>query len=186
MLIAPPPHLRDHRRIVVYGVTGSGKSTLAARLAVVTGLPHVPVDDLVWQPGWVKLDAAAQVEAVRPVVEWPEWVIDSPWTATRPLVLGRADLVVALDLPRWVSLSRLLRRTATRLVTREPVCGDNTESWRAVVSRDSIIAWHFRSFARKRATIEAWAADAGGPPVVRLTSPVAVEVWLRALERAHT
>ena len=64
MLIAAPPHLHDHRRIVVYGVTGSGKSTLAARLAALTGTPYVAVDDLMWQPGWVQVEASQQVEVM--------------------------------------------------------------------------------------------------------------------------
>lgn len=185
MLVAPPPHLGSHRRIVVHGVTGSGKSTLAARLSALTGIPYVPVDDLMWRPGWVQLGPQEQVSAVRPLVELPEWVMDAVWSPTRPLVLGRTELVVALDLPRRVSLGRLVRRTAARVVTREPVCGGNTESWRRAFSRDSIVAWHFRSFASKRASVEAWATDAGGPPVVRFTSPAAVEAWLRTLEQAH-
>lgn len=186
MLVDPPPHLRHHRRIVVYGVTGSGKSTLAARLSSLTGIPLVRVDDLMWRPGWVQLSADEQVEVIRPHVDRPEWVMDAMWSATRPLVLGRTDLVVALDHPRRVSLGRLVRRTATRLVTREPVCGGNTESWRSALSSDSIIAWHFRSFAAKRATIEAWATAAGPPSVVRLTSCAAADAWLRTLEHAHS
>ncbi len=186
MQIDPPPHLHDHRRIVVHGVTGTGKSTLAARLATLTGIPHVPVDDLMWQPGWVQREPHEQVETLRPVVARPEWILDAVWSAPRDLVLGRTQLVIALDLPRHVSLSRLVRRTGSRLLTREPICGENTESWRQTFSRDSIIAWHFRSFAGKRETIAAWASDAGGPPVVRLTSRAQVDAWLRTLELAHS
>lgn len=183
MLVAPPPHLHDHRRIVLHGVTGSGKSTLAARLAALTGAPHVSVDDLMWRPGWVQLTAEEQVEAIRPFAEQPAWVMDSLWTATRPVVLPRADLLVALDYPRRVSLGRLVRRTWQRLRTREEFCGGNTESWRQTFSGDSILAWHQRTFERKHAEAQAWAADAGGPPVVRLTSPREADAWLRTLSR---
>ena len=65
VLLDPPADLRRHRRIVILGVTGSGKSSLAVRLAAVGGLAHVAVDDLMWRPGWVQLEAAEQVEAVR-------------------------------------------------------------------------------------------------------------------------
>ena len=181
MLVAPPPHLRDHSRIVLHGVTGSGKSTLAARLAALTGAPHVSVDDLMWRPGWVQLTDEEQVEAIRPWAELPAWVMDSLWSATRPVVLPRADLLVALDFPRRVSLARLLRRTWRRLRTGEEFCGGNTESWRRTLSGDSILAWHVRSFPTKHATTAAWVADAGGPPVVRFTSPREVDAWLRTL-----
>ena len=40
------------------------------------------------------------------------WVLDSAYGGWRDLVLARAELVVALDYPRWLSLSRLVRRTA--------------------------------------------------------------------------
>ena len=170
---------------MVHGVTGSGKSTLAARLAALTGAPHVSVDDLMWRPGWVCLTDEEQVKAILPWSEQPTWVMDSLWTATRPVVLPRLDLLVALDHPRHVSLTRLVHRTWRRLRTHEEFCGGNTESWRRTLSSDSILAWHVRSFPTKHATIAAWAADAGGPPVVRFTSPRQVDAWLRTLERAH-
>ena len=186
MRVDPPPDLHAHRRLVVYGVTGSGKSTLAARLAALSGAPHVSVDDLLWRPGWVQLTDDEQAEALRPWAQRPAWVIDSLWSATRPVVLPRTDLLVALDYPRRVSLGRLVRRTWRRLRSGEEFCGGNTESWARSFSSDSIVAWHFRSFANKRATIAAWAADAGGPPVVRFASPREVDAWLRTLELAHS
>jgi hypothetical protein len=50
-----------------------------------------------------------------------------------------------------------------------------------MVSRNSIIGWHFKSFSRKRERIRAWAADPAGPDVVRLTSPRETERWLAGL-----
>lgn len=182
MLVDPPEDLGRHRRIVVHGVTGSGKSSLAVRLAAVGAMPYVPVDDLMWRPGWVQLAADEQAEAIRSFAERPAWVMDSLWRATREVVLPRVDLLVALDYPRRVSLGRLLTRTARRLVDREEICGGNTESWRQTLSRDSIVAWHFRSFQRKHREIEAWAADPDGPPVLRFTDPRRTDAWLRSLE----
>ena len=129
--------------------------------------------------------AEEQVDAVRPVAAGPAWVMDAVWTATRPVVLPRTDLIVALDYRRSVSLSRLLRRTGRRILTREPVCGGNTESLRSVLSTDSIIAWHWRSFTRKRRETAAWGAAPDGPPVVVFRSPRETQAWLRGLEAAH-
>jgi adenylate kinase family enzyme len=185
VLVDPPRDLTAHPRIVLHGVTGSGKSTLAARLSALTGAPHVSVDDLMWRPGWVQLTHGEQEEAIRPWAQRPARVMDSLWTATRPLVLPRADLLVTLDFPRRVSLCRLVARTLRRLRTREEFCGGNTESWVRALSTDSIVAWHFRTFGHKHAAAQAWAVDAGGPPVVRFTSPRQVDAWLRTLERSH-
>lgn len=183
MLVPPPADLARHRRIVLYGVTGSGKSTLAARLADVGGMPYVSTDDVMWRPGWVQVPAAEQPGRMVERVGGPAWVVDSLWTSTRELLLPRLDLLVALDYPRRTSLTRLLRRTAHRLVTHEEVCGGNTESWRQTFSRESIVAWHVRSFAAKHAQIERWCSDPAGPPVVRFTDPRQTEAWLRHLER---
>jgi len=65
------------------------------------------------------------------------------------------------------------------------VCGENVETWRLALSRDSIIVWHFRSFANKRRRIEAWAKDPPVPEVVRLTSPSQARQWLETLQRGR-
>jgi adenylate kinase family enzyme len=152
VLVDPPHDLTRHPRIVLHGVTGSGRSTPAARLAALTGAPLVSVDDLMWRPGWVQLTDEEQVEAIRPWAQRPAWVMDSLWSATRPVVLPRADLLVTLDFPRRVSLTRLLARTVRRARTGEEFCGGNTESWRRALSTDSIVAWWCASPHRARST----------------------------------
>jgi len=86
--------------------------------------------------------------------------------------------VVALDYPRLVSLGRLLRRTAARIIDRQEVCNGNRESWRTVFARDSLVVWHFTSFRRKRAEMREWAAAASGPPVVLLRRPSQADAFL--------
>ena len=99
--------------------------------------------------------------------------------------LARPDLIVALDYPRWLSLSRLLRRTFMRALDRQPVCNGNAETWRLAFSGESIVAWHFRSFARKRRRIRDWAAELGGPRLVRLTSQRATTDWFDSLAKLN-
>lgn len=106
------------------------------------------------------------------------WILDTAYGQWLDIPLARAQLIVALDFPRWVSLARLLRRTAARIVDRRPICNGNRESLRTALSRDSIIVWHFRSFRRKRARIRSWAAGQGGPAVLRFTSPRRLGEWL--------
>ncbi len=183
MLVPPPNDLDDARRIVIYGVTGSGKSTLAARLADLGGMPYVSTDDLMWRPGWAQVAREERAERLRPHVDGAAWVVDSLWSATRELILPRIDLLVALDYPRRTSLTRLLRRTAHRVLTHEQVCGGNTESWTQLTSRDSIVAWHARSFHGKHEQIEQWCADPAGPPVLRFTDPRQTDAWLGRLDR---
>ena len=72
--------------------------------------------------------------------------------------------------PRWVSLQRLVRRTFARLIDGRLVCNGNRETLRQILSSDSIIVWHFKSFRRKRQRIRHWMTDPSAPPVHRLSS----------------
>ncbi|GHG44402.1 MULTISPECIES: adenylate kinase [Amycolatopsis] len=168
-------------RIVIIGVTGSGKSTLAARIAERTGLPYHAADDLTWLPGWVGVPDDEQVRRIAEVCAGKRWVLDAVYSRWQDVVLPRAQLIVGLDYPRWLSLSRLVRRTFVRALTRRRICNGNVESFRQMFSADSIIRWHFTSFASKRARIRAWAAESPGPAVVRLTSPRETRRWLDSL-----
>ncbi len=170
--------LADVDRILVYGVTGSGKSTVAARIARLTGLPLIEVDELTWLPDWQMVPAHTQRDLFGSVVARDRWVLDSAYSTWLDVVLPRTELVVGLDYPRWFSLQRLLRRTLARLVARHPVCNGNRETWRSTLGADSIVRWHFRTFRNKRERLRQWAADPYGPVVLRVRRPAQLERWL--------
>ena len=166
------------RRVLIYGVTGSGKTTLAEKLSAVTSLPWYSVDDMTWEPGWVEVANDEQRRRISEICARSEWILDTAYARWRDIPLSRAELIVALDYPRWVSLQRLLRRTAARCWDRTPICNGNTESLATAVGSDSIIRWHFQSFSRKRDRIKQWMDHDDGPRVIRLTSPRQTDAWL--------
>jgi adenylate kinase family enzyme len=168
-------------RILVYGVTGSGKTTLAAAISERTGLAWHEVDTLTWEPDWVSVPVDEQRRRVESICARDEWVLDTAYSTWIDLTLARAQLIVALDYPRWLSLVRLTRRSVTRACDHHTICNGNTESFRQLFSGDSIIAWHFRSFTRKRERIRSWERNSPGPLVVRLRSPRATQRWLDSL-----
>lgn len=124
---------------------------------------------------------AQQRRRIAAICAGERWILDSAYGQWLDVVLPRTELIVALDYARWRSLSRLVRRTLMRAIDRKQICNGNTESFRQAFSRDSIVVWHFQSFARKRLRIRAWAADPAPPDVVRLTSPAATRRWLAAV-----
>jgi hypothetical protein len=106
-------------------------------------------------------------------------VLDTAYAKWMDLPLAGAELIVALDYPRVVSFGRLLKRTFLRVVDKNPICNGNQESWRIVLSRKSILIWHFKSFRNKRRRIQNWISE--GRNVVRLTSPKLAEKFLNSL-----
>ena len=167
------------QRVLFHGVTGSGKTSAARAYAQAVGLPFYPYDDVVgWLPEWQQRPVEDQRKLTAAIAAGDRWVVDSAYSSVCELLLARAELVVALDYPRWLSLGRLLRRTVRRCLTGEPVCNGNTETWRLVLSRDSIIVWHFRSFAAKRKEVAAMQADPGMPPVISFRRPRDLAAWI--------
>lgn len=173
----------DARRVLIYGVTGSGKTTLAARLAIATGIDWHSVDDLTWEPGWVEVPGDEQRRRIQQICQGSEWILDTAYGKWLDVPLEYAQLIIALDYPRWFSLQRLVRRTVVRVFDRRAICNGNRESLRGLFSSDAIIVWHFRSFNRKRQRIRRWSNDSTTPPVLRLTSSQQSERWLTALHQ---
>ncbi len=171
-------------RILIYGVTGSGKTTLARRLAEVTGLPCHGVDDLTWEPGWVVKPDAEQRQLIADLCAGDAWIIDSAYGIWLDIPLSRVDLIIALDYPRWTSFMRLTGRCIRNLRTRTPICNGNYETWRNLVSPNSILVWHFRSFRRKRERMREW--ERRGMPVKRFLRPSEAEAWLASLAGSAT
>jgi adenylate kinase family enzyme len=163
---------------LVYGVTGSGKSMAAERMSARSGLPLILADELTWHPGWVPVALERQRELFETVVAEDRWILDTAYGAWLDVVLPRVELVVGLDYPRWFSLQRLARRTLMRAIDKKPICNGNTESLRGMLGHESIIRWHFRSFARKRRRMRQWAAAQEGPPVLVFTYPKDLERWI--------
>lgn len=178
-----PGDLGGPQRILVYGVTGSGKTTLARSIGGATGLPWHAVDELTWEPGWVSAPDDVQRERIAAICAGDRWVLDHAYGKWVEVVMDRVDLVVGLDYPRWLSLGRLVRRTIGRVITREEQCNGNVETVGKVFAQDSIIRWHFRSYASKRDRLRGWEQDAAMPPILRLTHPKLAEAWLRSLSR---
>ncbi len=171
----PAPLDLHARRILIYGVTGSGKTTLAKRLSERTGLPWQEADQLTWEANWVQVQDEEQRRRIQEICDRDQWILDTAYGKWIDVPLARVELIIGLDYPRWVSLGRLLRRTVARAVDKAPVCNGNVENWRLVFSRESIVMWHFRSFARKRSRIRKWASNPDGPRVIIIRSPKQLE-----------
>lgn len=176
--------VRTARRISLYRVTGYGKSTAATALASRLDLPlHLVDDEVCWLPGWIARSDAEQDAIASAILHGDAWLIDSFYGPWRSLARERAEVIVALDYSRMVTLVRLVRRTVRRARSREPICNGNVETWKRVLGPSSIIRWHFTSFARKRARMRAWEKASDGPKVYRVSTPRALRRLMQDLDR---
>jgi adenylate kinase family enzyme len=157
------------QRVSVVGSSGSGKSTLARALAARLGLPHLELDSVYHQPGWVPLPDDQFAQRVTAATAGERWVIDGNYNRVRPLIWDRADTVIWLDLPRRTVMRRLAWRTLRRVAGRAELWNGNRERWRNFFSWDpeeSVIAWawqHYPVYA------ERYTAAARDPAYAHLT-----------------
>ena len=110
----PARTLRGSRRILVLGRTGSGKTTLGRQLSTALNVPHVELDSLYFAPDLTTAPLPVLRERTAAAVAGERWVTDGNKRAVRDLVWPRADTVVWLDYPLYVSLWRLGKRAIWR------------------------------------------------------------------------
>jgi adenylate kinase family enzyme len=130
--------------VVVVGCSGSGKTTLARALARVLDCPCVELDAIFHQPGWTELSAAEFRARVAEATASDAWVVDGNYSVVRDIVWDKADTVVWFDLPYATVLTRTVRRTLRRVITREELWNGNKEPYANLWSwkpEKSIIAW---------------------------------------------
>jgi adenylate kinase family enzyme len=151
-------------RISVIGSSGSGKSTMARTLAEALDLPTLELDSIFHQPGWEpKPDDEFRAE-VSAFVAGDRWVVDGNYTShgVAQLVWPRADTVVWMDPSKPVVMTRVIRRTLRRTITREELWNGNREPWTNLTSvkpEKNIIVWAWTRFAHTRAKYEAMLTD---------------------------
>lgn len=122
------------KRILVLGKSGSGKTTVARNLSKLLNIPHLELDTIFWNPGWVKTPKDEMYKIVDEKLRTDgEWIVDGNYRFLADITWARAEMIVWLDYPLYVNLWRLFWRSLWRIVTREKVCGKNVESGRALL-----------------------------------------------------
>lgn len=172
------------RRVVVLGTTGAGKSTLAGRLADLIGAEHVELDAFNHGPNWTPRPAEEFAASVESVLRRDRWVIDGNYIdRVGDTLWPHADTVVWLDVPLWVILPRIVRRSVRRIRNRTELWAGNRERWSALVGRTSLLSWAVRSQRRHRAELPGRLAELerAGATVIRLSSAAAADRWLAAV-----
>jgi adenylate kinase family enzyme len=168
------------RRILVSGTSGSGKTTLARAIGTALAVPCVEIDALHHGPGWTVLPTFEQ--EVDRFSAGPGWVTEWQYSAVKPLLLERADLLVWLDHSRATVMRRVVRRTLVRRARRQELWNGNVEPplWTFFTDHDHIVRWAWRTHRRRghQALEVAADPDPAMPDVVRLSGQRQVNAWL--------
>ena len=178
-------------RILVTGTSGAGKSTLARELADALDLPHIELDAINWQPGWVGLndvDPEDFVQRVQAAIAAEAWVVDGNYGGVRDAIWDRATEIVWLDYDRWVIMPRVIWRSIHRAMDHRelwPGTG-NRESWRRWLDPEHPIRWAWDTWVRRRREYALRAADPryAGLRIHRLRHPREAQPLVRFLASA--
>ncbi|MDZ7785570.1 MAG: AAA family ATPase [Candidatus Saccharibacteria bacterium] len=99
------------KRVAIIGAPGSGKSTFARELAEKTGLPLIHLDFYYHQTDKNYYEnKEAWFARVKKIIARDEWIMDGNYSTTIPERLARADIIIYFDLPRWLTMYRVLKR----------------------------------------------------------------------------
>lgn len=189
-------------RVIVIGPIASGKTTLAARLATALGSPHVELDEMHWQTGFVARPTAEFLDLVRAALDANErWVICGNYIDdTQEMTWPLTEAVIWLDYPLRVRLTRNIRRRWQRsheagtATTSAPAGRSRLRGWlrgRALLSNAYLALHILRAQIEVIRNFRYWrrffAAQIGDPrwshgTMIRLRTPEAADQFIAAVE----
>lgn len=99
------------KRALIIGCSGSGKSTLSRALAERTGLPLIHLDQEYFGPDWKEPSTKDWRERIAQLVTRDEWIMDGNFSGTFDLRMPHVDTIIFVDMPTWLCVWRVLKRT---------------------------------------------------------------------------
>lgn len=179
----PLKTLTGCERILILGRTGSGKTTLARELAAALGVPHVELDSLYFGPDFSRAPLSLLRERTSAAIAGDRWVTDGNKRAVRDLVWPRADTIIWLDYPAYMSFWRLAKRARTRtsaLSAQAAQTGRRTGLPKQMLAAARGVLTALRSHRGQRREYPSMFAQAANQhlAVARLRSPRATRQWM--------
>jgi energy-coupling factor transporter ATP-binding protein EcfA2 len=170
-------------RIVIVGRTGSGKTTLAKQLAAALGVPHVELDSLYFAPDFSTAPLSLLRDRTMAAISGDRWVTDGNKRAVRDLVWPRADTIIWLDYPVYLSVWRLAKRARTRtsaLSAQAAQTGRRTELPKQMLAAARGVITALKSHRGQRREYPRVFAQPANQhlAVARLRSPRATRQWV--------
>lgn len=141
-------------RIMVVGTSATGKSTFARALAERKNLSYIELDDFFWQDNWQQTDKVKFQQRVLNRIQSTSagYIVDGNYSTIQALLWSELDIVIWLDFPFHINLSRSIRRAITRVVTQDRLWSNsnNTENLAQLFSKDSIVIWMMKTYWKNK------------------------------------
>ena len=105
-----------YKKIYIFGGTGSGKTTLAKKLSNKLKIPYHSTDDFIYKNNWEsKYTENQRDKKLKEFSNKKKWIIEgvhkSDWIL--PAFI-KAELIIMLSLPKYILLTRILKREIKR------------------------------------------------------------------------
>lgn len=186
----PLQSLTGCKRILILGRTGSGKTTLARELAATLGVTHVELDSLYFGTDFSRAPLTLLRQRTSAAIAGDRWVTDGNKRAVRDLVWPRADTIIWLDYPLYVTLWRLAKRARTRtsaLSAQAAQTGRRTGLPRHLLAAARGVLTALRSHRGQRREYPRMFTRPANRhlAVARLTSPRATRQWKALVTEAR-
>ena len=99
------------KRIAIIGNAGSDKSVLAQKLHQILNLPVYHLDQYFWKPHWThpNLDEYKLIHDA--LCDKDRWIIDGMNLRVLEYRIQKADMIIFLDIPRYICFWRIFKRT---------------------------------------------------------------------------
>ena len=144
------------RKIIIIGVTGSGKSTLAQKLAKKLKYKYIQLDQIFWKANWQQTPDEEFFQKIENAIQGDSWIIDGNYGRTNHITWPKADTIIWIDLPFYLTLYQNISRSLKRAFLKYELWEGtgNRESFSRMFSKDSIVLWVFKTYKSHKKRFE--------------------------------
>lgn len=172
--------IRMMNRVMIMGCSGSGKSTLSVKLGEKLNLPVIHLDKHYWRPDWISTPDEDWHRIAQELTMKDKWIIDGNYSGTMDIRVKRADVIIYLDMPRWLCLYRVIKR---RIMYNKKTRPDMHEGCPEKVDLEFLQwVWNFRSKNRK-SILEKLEQVKEEKEIIIVNRPKQVDAIISTLER---
>lgn len=169
--------------VFVVGTSGSGKSTAAKKIAKQLSRRHVEIDALMWLPNWIQRDSLELAELLQKELDNGPVVLDGNF-ASKGIKPNKGDVLIFLDYPRWIVITRLLRRSLARVILRRKLWSGNREELSFLLSRNpeiNPVVHAFKTYANRHQSYTSLLEDSQETSNHTVKNPKQLRKFLRTL-----